>query len=118
MALPATESAPSIDAQIQDTHDGKPSNNLNIRGGKGNSPRDFPTTAHVFLEALHEVSIAYTITLLMTLADFQQAGVDYIFAVLGSDHPSIIEAYQGWVDSGKTRPKMLIFHHEVCSPAS
>jgi hypothetical protein len=42
-----------------------------------------------------------------------QADVDYIFAVLGSDHPSIIEAYMRRQQRGKTKPKMLLFQHEV-----
>lgn len=47
---------------------------------------------------------------LQTLAE---AKVDYIFAVLGSDHPSIIEAYMKRQHEGKIWPKMLIFQHEV-----
>lgn len=43
-----------------------------------------------------------------------QLDVDYVFAVLGSDHPSIIEAYAKRQKSGKTRPELLIFLHEVC----
>ncbi|GAB7355537.1 hypothetical protein MBLNU459_g6018t2 [Dothideomycetes sp. NU459] len=53
-----------------------------------------PTIADVFLQSLEE------------------AGVDYIFAVLGSDHASLIEAYQHRLDAGRKSPKMLIFHHE------
>lgn len=54
------------------------------------------TVADVFLQALGE------------------AGVDYLFTVLGSDHPSIIEAYMRRQQDGKTSPKMLLFQHEVC----
>ncbi|KXT04869.1 hypothetical protein AC578_3428 [Pseudocercospora eumusae] len=46
---------------------------------------------------------------LQTLAEVQ---VDYIFAVLGSDHPSIIEAYIRRQQKGKEWPKMLHFQHE------
>lgn len=42
-----------------------------------------------------------------------EANVDYIFAVLGSDHPSIIEAYLRRQQQGKEWPKMLHFQHEV-----
>jgi hypothetical protein len=43
-----------------------------------------------------------------------KAGIDYIFAVLGSDHPSIIEAYvRRQKHPEKQWPKMLLFLHEV-----
>ncbi|KAF7189926.1 Benzoylformate decarboxylase [Pseudocercospora fuligena] len=42
-----------------------------------------------------------------------EANVDYIFAVLGSDHPSIIEAYLRRQQEGKEWPKMLHFQHEL-----
>ncbi|EME81831.1 uncharacterized protein MYCFIDRAFT_175419 [Pseudocercospora fijiensis CIRAD86] len=54
-----------------------------------------PVVADLFLQALAE------------------ANVDYIFAVLGSDHPSIIEAYLRRQQEGKEWPKMLHFQHEV-----
>ncbi|RAL10705.1 thiamine diphosphate-binding protein [Aspergillus homomorphus CBS 101889] len=42
-----------------------------------------------------------------------QAGVDYLFAVLGSDHPSIIEAYvRRQNDPARQYPKMVLFQHE------
>lgn len=53
------------------------------------------TVADVFLEALAE------------------AGIDYLFTVLGSDHPSIIEAYIRRQNAGKKFPKMLLFLHEM-----
>lgn len=53
------------------------------------------TVADVFLEALAE------------------AGIDYLFTVLGSDHPSIIEAYIRRQNVGKKFPKMLLFLHEM-----
>lgn len=43
-----------------------------------------------------------------------QAGVDYLFTVLGSDHPSIIEAYVRRTKlQGKESPRMILFQHEV-----
>jgi len=53
------------------------------------------TVADVFLEALAE------------------AGIDYLFTVLGSDHPSIIEAYIRRQNAGRKFPKMLLFLHEM-----
>lgn len=47
-----------------------------------------------------------------------EAGVDYLFAVLGSDHPSIIEAYHRRQQEGKTWPKLLIFLHEASQDSS
>ncbi|PYI17398.1 thiamine diphosphate-binding protein [Aspergillus violaceofuscus CBS 115571] len=42
-----------------------------------------------------------------------QAGVDYLFTVLGSDHPSIIEAYvRRQNDPTRQYPKMILFQHE------
>ncbi|PYH65014.1 acetolactate synthase [Aspergillus vadensis CBS 113365] len=53
------------------------------------------TVADAFLEALAE------------------AGVDYLFTVLGSDHPSIIEAYvRRQNDPAGQYPKMVLFQHE------
>ncbi|GLA61427.1 hypothetical protein AtubIFM55763_006013 [Aspergillus tubingensis] len=53
------------------------------------------TVADAFLEALAE------------------AGIDYLFTVLGSDHPSIIEAYvRRQNDSARQYPKMVLFQHE------
>ncbi|KAI3005142.1 hypothetical protein CBS147346_4470 [Aspergillus niger] len=53
------------------------------------------TVADAFLEALAE------------------AGVDYLFTVLGSDHPSIIEAYvRRQNDPARQYPKMVLFQHE------
>ncbi|KAL1617242.1 hypothetical protein SLS56_011078 [Neofusicoccum ribis] len=45
-----------------------------------------------------------------------KAGVDYLFAVLGSDHPSIIEAYTRRQHEGNVWPKLLIFLHEAKLP--
>ncbi|KAE8343836.1 hypothetical protein BDV24DRAFT_172498 [Aspergillus arachidicola] len=54
-----------------------------------------PIVADAFLEALAE------------------AGVDYLFTVLGSDHPSIIEAYiRRQNDPTRQYPKMILFQHE------
>lgn len=39
--------------------------------------------------------------------------MDYLFTVLGSDHPSIIEAYTRRKEEGKVWPRLLIFLHEV-----
>ncbi|GAT24656.1 acetolactate synthase [Aspergillus luchuensis] len=53
------------------------------------------TVADAFLEALTE------------------AGIDYLFTVLGSDHPSIIEAYvRRQNDPARQYPKMVLFQHE------
>lgn len=42
-----------------------------------------------------------------------EAGVDYLFTVLGSDHPSIIEAYiRRQRDPTHQYPKMILFQHE------
>ncbi|GME66111.1 acetolactate synthase [Neofusicoccum parvum] len=46
------------------------------------------------------------------LESLAEAGVDYLFAVLGSDHPSIIEAYTRRQQEGNVWPKLLIFLHE------
>ncbi|RAK95270.1 thiamine diphosphate-binding protein [Aspergillus ibericus CBS 121593] len=41
------------------------------------------------------------------------AGVDHLFTVLGSDHPSIIEAYvRRQNDPTRQSPKMILFQHE------
>lgn len=46
--------------------------------------------------------------------DTTQAGVDYLFTVLGSDHPSIIEAYVRRQKVLKREfPRMVLFQHEV-----
>ena len=79
--------------------------------------------ADAFLEALAEVSwntfpphvdlcdpgqTAYV------TSNDTQAGVDYLFTVLGSDHPSIIEAYVRRTKlQGKEFPRMILFQHEV-----
>ncbi|KAF2160677.1 hypothetical protein M409DRAFT_59714 [Zasmidium cellare ATCC 36951] len=52
------------------------------------------TVADVFLQALAE------------------NGVDYLFTVLGSDHPSLVEAYLRRQKEGKEWPKWLHFQHE------
>lgn len=44
---------------------------------------------------------------------FLQEGVDYIFSVLGSDHPSLIEAFHKRRKAGKNSPELLVFNHEV-----
>lgn len=54
----------------------------------------------------------YTVAALF-LQVLAESGVDYLFTVLGSDHASIIEAYQQRQHEGKAWPKMLHFQHEV-----
>jgi hypothetical protein len=75
--------------------------------------------ADAFLEALAEVSRKHTFTrcfFLWFLTLKQQAGVDYLFTVLGSDHPSIIEAYvRRQKVLGREFPRMILFQHEVSS---
>uniref|UniRef100_A0A093VAT2 Acetolactate synthase large subunit n=1 Tax=Talaromyces marneffei PM1 TaxID=1077442 RepID=A0A093VAT2_TALMA len=45
-----------------------------------------------------------------------EAGVDYLFTVLGSDHPSIIEAYVRRTKlQGKELPRMILFQHEFAA---
>ncbi|OJJ49274.1 hypothetical protein ASPZODRAFT_129700 [Penicilliopsis zonata CBS 506.65] len=45
-----------------------------------------------------------------------ESGVDYLFAVLGSDHPSIIEAYVRRQNvRTKQFPRMIIFQHEFAA---
>jgi hypothetical protein len=39
--------------------------------------------------------------------------VDYVFSVLGSDHPSFIEAFHKRDKDGKSFPELLVFNHEV-----
>jgi hypothetical protein len=46
-------------------------------------------------------------------SDVSQEGVDYVFSVLGSDHPSLIEAFHKREKDGKNLPELLIFNHEV-----
>jgi acetolactate synthase-1/2/3 large subunit len=53
------------------------------------------TAADSMMEALHE------------------AGVDYIFANLGSDHPAIIESWAKFSESGRTMPDIIICPHEA-----
>ncbi|KAK4622657.1 Acetolactate synthase large subunit [Fulvia fulva] len=53
----------------------------------------------------------YTVAALF-LQVLAESGVDYLFTVLGSDHASIIEAYQQRQHEGKAWPKMLHFQHE------
>ncbi|KAK5121975.1 hypothetical protein LTR85_004547 [Meristemomyces frigidus] len=60
------------------------------------------TVADVFLQALEEVR-----------PHAQVADIDFMFTVLGSDHPSIIEAYLRRQQDGKDKPKMLLFQHEM-----
>lgn len=48
-----------------------------------------------------------------------QGGVDYLFTVLGSDHPSIIEAYVRRQNVLKREfPRMILFQHEVSCPVA
>ncbi|BDD62560.1 hypothetical protein MPDQ_000922 [Monascus purpureus] len=63
------------------------------------APPDRYIVADAFLEALAE------------------AGVDYLFTVLGSDHPSIIEAYvrRQKHEPRKQFPQMLLFQHEFAA---
>ncbi|KAL2009631.1 hypothetical protein VTN00DRAFT_5438 [Thermoascus crustaceus] len=45
-----------------------------------------------------------------------EGGVDYLFTVLGSDHPSIIEAYVRRQNLlGKQFPRMILFQHEFAA---
>ncbi|EED13738.1 acetolactate synthase, putative [Talaromyces stipitatus ATCC 10500] len=45
-----------------------------------------------------------------------EARVDYLFTVLGSDHPSIIEAYVRRTKlQGKEFPRMILFQHEFAA---
>lgn len=71
------------------------------------------TVADLFLECLAQVRLLLRCDPIFSTLTTSQAGVDYLFAVLGSDHPSIIEAYTRRQHEGKTWPKMLIFLHEV-----
>ena len=52
------------------------------------------STAHFFLEGLVEV------------------GIDYVFANLGTDHVSLIEALADWDRAGRVRPAMVLCPHE------
>jgi len=36
-----------------------------------------------------------------------------VFSVLGSDHPSLIEAFHKRQKDGKNTPELLVFNHEV-----
>jgi acetolactate synthase-1/2/3 large subunit len=53
------------------------------------------TTAHYFLEGLVDL------------------GVEYIFANLGTDHVSLIEALANWDKQGRKHPEMILCPHEV-----
>jgi acetolactate synthase-1/2/3 large subunit len=53
------------------------------------------TTVHYFLEGLVDL------------------GVDYIFANLGTDHVSLIEAMARWDKEGRKHPEMILCPHEV-----
>jgi acetolactate synthase-1/2/3 large subunit len=53
------------------------------------------TTAHYFLEGLVDL------------------GVEYIFANLGTDHVSLIEALASWDRQGRKHPEMILCPHEV-----
>jgi acetolactate synthase-1/2/3 large subunit len=53
------------------------------------------STAHHFLEALVDL------------------GIDYIFANLGTDHVSLIEALAEWDREGRKHPEMILCPHEV-----
>ncbi len=53
------------------------------------------STAHYFLEALVDL------------------GVDYIFANLGTDHVSLIEALAEWDREGRKHPEVILCPHEV-----
>ncbi|HZR75251.1 thiamine pyrophosphate-requiring protein [Bradyrhizobium sp.] len=53
------------------------------------------STAHHFLEALVDL------------------GVDYIFANLGTDHVSLIEALAAWDREGRKHPEVILCPHEV-----
>jgi len=53
------------------------------------------STAHHFLEGLVDL------------------GVEYIFANLGTDHVSLIEALARWDDEGRKHPEMILCPHEV-----
>src|SRR5215472_638886 len=53
------------------------------------------STAHYFLEGLVDL------------------GVEYIFANLGTDHVSLIEALANWDKQGRKHPEMILCPHEV-----
>src|ERR1700759_4927241 len=53
------------------------------------------TTAHHFLQGLVDL------------------GIDYIFANLGTDHVSLIEAMAEWDRDGRKHPEMILCPHEV-----
>ncbi len=53
------------------------------------------STAHYFLEGLVDL------------------GVDYIFANLGTDHVSLIEALAQWDNEGRKHPEMILCPHEI-----
>ena len=53
------------------------------------------STAHHFLEGLVDL------------------GIDYIFANLGTDHVSLIEALARWDSEGRKHPEMILCPHEV-----
>ena len=63
-------------------------------GGQA-STAGYYTTSTAFLEALAE------------------AGVSYVFANLGSDHPGLIEAYAQAKESGDAYPRLIICPHET-----
>ncbi|MDV2883705.1 thiamine pyrophosphate-requiring protein [Alkalihalophilus pseudofirmus] len=47
------------------------------------------------------------------LEAFQEMGVSYIFANLGSDHPALIESFARFQQEGREMPEVLICQHEM-----
>ncbi|MFC0560522.1 thiamine pyrophosphate-requiring protein [Halalkalibacter alkalisediminis] len=47
------------------------------------------------------------------LESFQELGVSYIFANLGSDHPALIESFARFQKEGRDMPEVIICQHEM-----
>lgn len=47
------------------------------------------------------------------LEAFQELGVSYIFANLGSDHPALIESFAKFQAEGRAMPEIIICQHEM-----
>ncbi|MGJ9385033.1 thiamine pyrophosphate-requiring protein [Salipaludibacillus sp. CF4.18] len=47
------------------------------------------------------------------LESFQELGVSYIFANLGSDHPALIESFARFQAEGRNMPEVIICQHEM-----
>ena len=81
--------------EIEITGIGTLAQQIRCGDGAGEQGMSRHSTAHHFLEGLVDL------------------GVDYIFANLGTDHVSLIEALARWDSEGRKHPEMILCPHEV-----